>query len=152
MNCFRALRSGGVKSPRLQSHKQTRSSSQSNMQKKTTTRKPNRRTSRKCLSKWRSCRHCSSFVQWRSQKSSKAASVSSSCPRSLQGAVVCELADTRQLQALFQRFLSPLHGRQVLYLIASHTVVWVGLDGFLDAVQQAAALRHCHLQVLLGVG
>lgn len=42
-------------------------------------------TSRKCCSKWRSCKHCSSLVRWRSQKSSNAASVSSSWPRSLRG-------------------------------------------------------------------
>lgn len=42
-------------------------------------------TSRKCCSKWRSCKHCSSLVWWRSQKSSKAVSVSSSWPRSLRG-------------------------------------------------------------------
>lgn len=35
-------------------------------------------TSRKCCSKWRSCKHCSSLVRWRSQKSSNAVSVSSS--------------------------------------------------------------------------
>lgn len=49
-------------------------------------------------------------------------------------------------------FLSPLHGRQVLHLVAGHAVLRVGLDGFLDAVQQAAALRHRHLQVLLRIG
>lgn len=40
-------------------------------------------TSRNWCSKWRSCKHCSSFVQWRSQKSSNAVSVSSSWPSSL---------------------------------------------------------------------
>lgn len=43
-------------------------------------------TSRKCCSKWRSCKHCSILVQWCSQKSSKAVSVSSSWPRSLRRA------------------------------------------------------------------
>lgn len=40
-------------------------------------------TSRNWSSKWRSCKHCSSLVQWRSQKSSNAVSVSSSWPSSL---------------------------------------------------------------------
>lgn len=42
-------------------------------------------TSRNWSSKWRSCKHCSSLVQWRSQKSSNAVSVSSSWPSSLMG-------------------------------------------------------------------
>lgn len=42
-------------------------------------------TSRNFSSKWRSCRHCPSLVQWRSQKSSNAVSVSSSWPSSLIG-------------------------------------------------------------------
>lgn len=106
-------------------------------------------TSRNWSSKWRSCKHCSSLVQWRSQKSSNAVSVSSSWPSSLMGNEGWFMHSPHHYIHLFC-FL-PLHSSQVLHFIMSHVVFWVSAKRLFDAVQQTATLGQRHLQILLEI-
>lgn len=95
-------------------------------------------TSRNWSSKCRSCKHCSSLVQWRSQKSSNAVSVSSSWPSSLigeRGMIYACIHGHPPHRYIHLFCLLPLHSRQVLHFIVSHVVFRVSAKRLFDAVQ-----------------